>query len=149
MRTSSTENISNTPDAYMKRFLWASIVYLILAAVCGILSVTAGLGEFGIFALFHFNVLGFVSMLVFGLGYSWLPRLNCCRLRYAHWVAVHFWLGNAGLIGLVVFRGLFILTAKTPYLLLSAGSAIALAATIVMFVINLWMTLTPPDAGRT
>ncbi len=149
MRTSSTENISSIPGAYMKRFLWASIIYLILAAMFGILSITTGLGEFGIFALFHFNVLGFISMLVFGLGYTWLPRLNRCRLRYTRWVAIHFWVGNAGLIGLVVFRGLFILTGKTPYLLLFVGSAVALAATVVMFVVNLWVTLTPSDSVRT
>ena len=93
---------------YMKRFVLASLVYLGVAAIFGILNGITDLGYFGTFAHTHFNLLGFMSMIVFGIGYFILPRFNGTELRFESWVPVHFWLANISLIGMVVFRGLSI-----------------------------------------
>jgi len=97
---------------YMKRFIYAALAYLALAAVFGILNGATDIGYPGSFAHTHFNLLGFMSMMVFGIGYFILPRFNGTDLRFPGWVAVHFWLGNISLIGMVVFRGLTIETGN-------------------------------------
>ena len=77
---------------YMKRFVLASLFYLGLAAIFGILNGMTNIGYFGAFAHTHFNLLGFMSMIVFGIGYFILPRFNGSDLRFENWVPIHFWL---------------------------------------------------------
>ncbi len=128
---------------YMKRFVLASLVYLGVAAIFGILNGITDLGYFGTFAHTHFNLLGFMSMIVFGIGYFILPRFNGTELRFESWVPVHFWLANISLIGMVVFRGLSIDTGQELFNILFIVSATVQVVSIFMFIINIWLTLTP------
>lgn len=52
----------------------------------------------------HANLLGFLSMFVFGVGYHVLPRFVGKPLseRQARWAVWHLWIQNAGLILMVV-----------------------------------------------
>ncbi|MBI5904363.1 MAG: DUF1858 domain-containing protein, partial [Deltaproteobacteria bacterium] len=79
----------------------ASLVYFFLAAVLGIWmggTDTAGRVKF---AHVHFNLLGFMSMMIYGVGYFILPRFNGRTLRWPSWVPAHFYAANLGLIGMV------------------------------------------------
>lgn len=128
---------------YMKKFVYASLFYLALAAVFGILDGMLNLGYFGSFAHTHFSLLGFMAMIVFGIGYFILPRFNGTELRFESWVPVHFWLANVSLIGMVVFRGLNIETGESMYQVLFIVSASLQVVSIFMFVVNIWVSLTP------
>ncbi len=128
---------------YMKRFVYASLFYLALAAIIGILDGTVNLGYMGTFAHTHFNLLGFMAMIVFGIGYFILPRFNGSELRFESWVPVHFWLANISLIGMVVFRGLAVDTGASIYQTLFIVVASLQVLSIFMFVVNIWITLTP------
>ncbi len=128
---------------YMKRFVYASLFYLGLAAIFGILDGTINLGYFGTFAHVHFSLLGFMAMIVFGIGYFILPRFNGTDLRYENWVPVHFWLANISLIGLVLFRGLAVETGNSTYHGLFIASAAIQVISIFMFIVNIWVSLTP------
>jgi hybrid cluster-associated redox disulfide protein len=128
---------------YMKRFVYASLFYLGLAAVFGILDGTVDLGYFGSFAHTHFSLLGFMAMIVFGIGYFILPRFNGTELRFENWVPPHFWLANISLVGMVVFRGLTVETGQDLYHILFVIAASLQVISILMFVVNIWMTLTP------
>jgi|GEM_PF-5760347 len=127
----------------MKRFVFASLFYLALGTIFGILNGTVGLGYFGIFAHTHFNLLGFMAMIVFGIGYFILPRFNGTELRFNSWVAIHFWLANISLIGMVIFRGLAVDSGETSYNILFIIFASVQVISIFMFIINIWLTLTP------
>lgn len=131
-------------SVYMKNFVFASLFYLGLAAVFGILNGVYDLGYWGTFAHSHLNLLGFMSMIVFGIGYFILPRFNGTNLRFESWVPIHFYLGNISLIGMVVFRGLYIGTGSDIYSVLFIICAAAQVISIFMFIINIWITLTPP-----
>jgi len=87
-------------DRYTKGFVVASLAYFFLAAVLGIWmgGNTPGWVRF---AHVHFNLLGFMSMMIYGVGYFILPRFNGRTLHWPSWVPVHFYVANLGLIGMV------------------------------------------------
>ncbi len=130
-------------DKYMKRFVFASLSYLGLAAVFGILNGVTDLGYFAMFAHSHFNLLGFMAMIVFGIGYFILPRFNGTDLRWPGWVPIHFWLGNISLIGMVLFRGIQIETGASWAEVLFIVMASVQVISLFMFIVNIWVTLTP------
>lgn len=125
----------------MKRFIFASLTYFAVAAIFGILNGVTDVGYWGVFAHTHFNLLGFMSMMIYGIGYFILPRFNGTELRFPNWVPVHFWLGNISLVGMVVFRGLEIETGETVYQMLFIIFAVLQVTTIAMFILNIWMAL--------
>jgi len=121
-------------DRYTKGFVVAALVYFFLAAVLGIwMGGTDGAGWVK-FAHVHFNLLGFMSMMIYGVGYFILPRFNGRTLRWPSWVPIHFYLANIGLIGMVA-------TAperpSTGFILFSALSVISAG----MFAVNLGATM--------
>ncbi|UCE25337.1 MAG: DUF1858 domain-containing protein [Candidatus Zixiibacteriota bacterium] len=128
---------------YMKKFVYASLFYLGLAAVFGILDGTLNLGYFGSYAHTHFSLLGFMAMIVFGIGYFILPRFNGTELRFEAWVPVHFWLANISLIGMVLFRGLAVETGAGAHQVLFIVCASLQVVSIFMFIVNIWVSLTP------
>lgn len=128
---------------YMKRFVLASLFYLGLAAAFGILNGIFDVTYFGVFAHTHFSLLGFMAMIVFGIGYFILPRFNGTDLKFPGWVPVHFWLANVSLIGMVIFRGLSVETGSDAYGALFILFAAIQAVSLLMFVVNVWLTLTP------
>jgi len=121
-------------DRYTKGFVVSSLVYFFLAAVLGIwMGGTDGAGWVR-FAHVHFNLLGFMAMMIYGVGYFILPRFNGRTLRWPSWVPIHFFLANIGLIGMVA-------TAperpSTGFILFSALSVISAG----MFAANLGATM--------
>ncbi len=130
---------------YMKRFVYASLVYLGLAALFGVLNGMTDIGYWGAFAHTHFNLLGFMSMMVFGIGYFILPRFNGSDLRFPGWVAIHFWLANISILGMVAFRGLAVETGEDIFEILFIISASIQVITITMFIINIWLSLSPKE----
>lgn len=123
-------------DRYTKGFVVASLVYFFLAAVLGIWMGGADAAGWVRFAHVHFNLLGFMSMMIYGVGYFILPRFNGRTLRWPSWVPAHFYAANLGLIGMVATapslpsRG-FILFAVLS--VISAGMfAVNLGATMLL-----------------
>lgn len=91
----------------------------------------------------HMNLLGFVTMMICGVGYHLLPRLGGHPLRW-RWLAVfHLWLANAGLAMMVAGFLLRPSNALAGGAVLGTG-AVCSAAGALSFVINIWRTL---DAG--
>lgn len=124
-------------DRYTKGFVVASLAYFFLAAVLGTWMGAAGGPGWARFAHVHFNLLGFMSMMIYGVGYFILPRFNGRTLRFPSWVPVHFYAANAGLIGMVA-------TAPTlPSTGFALFSALSLASA-AMFVVNLGATMLLP-----
>jgi hypothetical protein len=121
-------------DRYTKGFVVGSLVYFFLAAVLGIwMGGTDGAGWVR-FAHVHFNLLGFMSMMIYGVGYFILPRFNGRTLRWPSWVPIHFFLANIGLIGMVATA------PERPsmgFILFSALSVISTG----MFAVNLGATM--------
>ena len=96
----------------------------------------------------HANLLGFVSMMIFGVAYHVVPRFTGRGLHEPRLASVHVWVANAGLIGMV---GGFVLRVHRPegVPLLVAGALLSTAGAF-MFIFNIWRTLEPlpPGIGR-
>jgi len=121
-------------DRYTKGFVVASLLYFFLAALLGIWMGAADAAGWVRFAHVHLNLLGFMTMMIYGVGYFILPRFNGRTLRWPSWVPAHFFVANLGLIGMVA-------TAperpSNAFVLFSALSVISAA----MFAVNLAATM--------
>ncbi|MBU6391646.1 MAG: hypothetical protein KGQ83_05355 [Planctomycetes bacterium] len=119
-----------------KNFVRASMVYFFIAAILGIImifmqSYPAQL----LFAHVHLNLLGWMSMMIYGVGYHILPRFSGTPLAYPKMGNIQFYLANIGVVGLVSFRPIH------PLAELFAGIVVV---SIGLFVFNIWMSTIPP-----
>jgi len=87
----------------------------------------------------HMNLLGFVTMMIFAVGYHVLPRIAGAPLRWEGLGFVHWWLSNVGLASMVT--GFFVLpSSPAGRWLLAPGGTLA-AAGAFCFIINIWRTI--------
>lgn len=95
----------------------------------------------------HMTVVGFLTMLVFGVGYQLLPRLFGHPLHNPRLAVAHLFLANAGLAGLVL--GFLLQPAgglAGRWVTTAGGSLFALG--VVCWVYNLWRTFDAADARQ-
>ncbi len=95
----------------------------------------------------HMNVVGFLTMLVFGVGYQLLPRLFGHPLYSVRLGAVHVYLANVGLVGLV--SGFFMRPhSEIASRWITATGGILFAFGALLWVWNLWRTFDAADARQ-
>lgn len=84
-------------------YLRMSVVYFVLGAFIG-LGMLIWPAESGYFVNVHahLNLLGFMSMMIYGVGYHILPRFSGRNIYSPVIMKIQFWLSNAGLIGMAV-----------------------------------------------
>jgi hypothetical protein len=126
------------------RFIKMSLIYLAVGATLGML--------FPIFprllglkyAHVHLNLLGFMSMMVYGVAYHILPRFQGKLLYSDRMADVQFWLANIGLVGLALFSALQAYWPALPFKIPLALSGLMEAVAIYLFVANMWLTFKQP-----
>ena len=80
------------------KFAWASLIYLVIGSTMGVImlltseSIKPSHG--------HVLLIGFVAMMIFGVGYHLLPVFSGTDLYSLRLAEIQFWLQNIGLIGL-------------------------------------------------
>ena len=119
-----------------KNFLRASLVYFLIAAILG--TVMISMKSYPAQLLFthvHLNLLGWMSMMIFGVGFHILPRFTGRPLAYPRIGNLQFYLANIGLVGLVCFRPIH------PLVEIFAGIEVI---AIGLFVVNMWVSTIPP-----
>lgn len=134
-------------DKYAKAFVKASLTYLGIGTVLGLLMLLWPVTRFTITRVHvHVLLLGFMSMMIYGVGYHILPRFMG-RPVYSHRLGnLQVWIANITLIGLSIS---WILEASwggfwhTLAILFGAGQAVA----IFLFIINLWKSMVPKTAS--
>lgn len=132
-------------DWFVKRFLQAALVWLGLGVTMGM--AMAVFPDLIIYrpAHAHLNLLGFVTMMIYGVAYHVIPRFFGHPLRNRGLAGAHWWISNSGLVLMVV--GFFLTPhsgAEARWVLgaggvLSAGGAFA-------FIVNIWRTMDGPVA---
>jgi cbb3-type cytochrome oxidase subunit 1 len=93
----------------------------------------------------HAHLLGFVSMMIFGVAYHVIPRFSGAPLRRPGLAVAHVWVANAGLAGMVggwIVR--FWLRDAGAALLGTGGALTAVGAGL--FIYNIWSTLGAGEA---
>jgi cbb3-type cytochrome oxidase subunit 1 len=124
-------------------FIRASLVWLVAGVTLGVAMAASPALIVYRATHIHFLLLGFVTGMIFGVGYHVFPRFAGRALRHPRLMMVHWWLGNAG-VG--AMGAAFALRASgvtwSPALLAAGGSAAAAGA--YLFAWNVWRTLDRP-----
>ena len=133
-------------DRFVKGFIVMSIVYLGVSTVLGIFM----LGNQNMLALkfvhSHLNMLGWVSMMIYGVGYHILPRFMG-RPLYSNKVGeAQFYLANVSLVGMLAFYALNVFDPASLYQTLTVLFGVVQMFAIFLFFYNMLMTLlTKPE----
>jgi len=128
-------------DKFVKGFIVMSIVYLGISTVLGLVM----LGNPDMMAIkfvhSHLNMLGWVSMMIYGVGYHILPRFMG-RPLYSNKIGeTHFWLANVSLVGMLAFYCLNVFDPGGAYLTFAIVFGVVQALAIFLFFFNMLMTL--------
>ena len=119
-----------------KNFVRASLIYFFIAAILGTIMISMrSYPAQLLFSHVHLNLLGWMSMMIYGVGYHILPRFSGTPLAYPKIGNLQFYLANIGLVGLVSFRPIH------PLAEIFAGVQVV---SVGLFVFNIWMSLLPP-----
>lgn len=130
-------------DPFVRRFIRASLLWLGFGVVLGVWMALSPAAVAYRPAHMHANLLGFVSMMIFGVAYHVIPRFTGHPLHSRRAAAAHVWIANAGLAAMV---GGFIVRVhqwRAGSALLAVGGSAA-AAGAFLFIYNLWRTLDEP-----
>jgi len=132
-------------DWFVKAFIRASLAWFALGILLGL--IMAAYPQWVAYrpAHAHMNVVGFLTMMVFGVGYQLLPRLFGHALYSRKLAIAHWWLANGGLAGMVT--GFFMqphVGARSAPVTATGGLLFAFGA--LGFVYNMWRTFSLADA---
>jgi cbb3-type cytochrome oxidase subunit 1 len=128
-------------DKYAKAFVRASLIYLGIGTLMGGWMILSPDFRFALTRVHvHILLLGFMAMMIYGVGYHILPRFMG-RPVYSHRLGnIQVWLANITLIGLSTS---WILEASqggswhSLAILFGMGQVIS----VFLFIVNLWMSM--------
>jgi len=126
------------------KFAWASLIYLLIGSTMGFVMVLSSLPLTPSPA--HVLLIGFVSMMIFGVGYHLLPVFAGTDLYSLRLAEIQFWLQNIGLIGLA-FTMPYRFASNSYLIGTEVFGSISLLA-IYIFVYNVARSLIPPKVGK-
>jgi len=131
-------------DWFIKAFIRASLLWFAAGIILGVgMAIEPGWIVFRP-AHAHMNVVGFLTMLVFGVGYQLLPRLFGHALHSQRLAVAHLFLANAGLVGLVAgFCLQSRSTGAARWFMAGGGTLYAIGALFWLW--NLWSTFNAAD----
>ena len=119
-------------------FIRLAIIYFMLAILLGLhMSVTGPVYPWMPIHV-HFNLLGWMSMMIYGVGYHILPRFSGVPLwsdKLSYW---QMWLANIGLVGMAA--GWVVRSSSGSPMLLLAFSLVE-GISIVFFALNMFKTI--------
>ena len=95
----------------------------------------------------HMLLLGFVTMMIFGVAYHVIPRFVGFSLHRPWLAGAHWWIANAGLLLMVIgFVARVHVTTLATVAIAVGGVLSALGAYLFVYVI--WRTIDGPDQLR-
>lgn len=128
-------------DRFVKSFILMGIVYLAIATVLGIFMLGYPFLVQFKFVHSHLMMLGWVSMMIYGVGYHILPRFAGKLLKSQKLGELQFWLANIGLVGMLAFYTLGTYNPSGLYRGLVIASGLIEALSISLFFYNMIATL--------
>lgn len=134
-------------DWFAKIFIRASLIWFLLGITLGL-----GMAIHPAWTVYrpahaHMNLVGFVTMMIFGVGYQILPRFFGHPIHSRTFAIAHIWLANIGLAVLVM--GFFLaphIGSRSIPVTASGGALWALGA--YGFVYNMWRTFNAAERRR-
>ena len=132
---------------FVKAFLKASLAWLALGVTFGVAMAVHPAWIVYRLAHMHMLLLGFVTMMIFGVAYHVVPRFVGFALHRPDLAQWHWWGAN---VGLALMASGFIVRVRAPYagtVLLGTGGILS-ALGAYTFVYLIWRTLDGPSAMR-
>ncbi len=136
-------------DWFVKAFVKAALVWLGLGVTLGV--IMAVHPEMAVYrtAHLHMNLLGFVSMMIYGVAYHVMPRFTGNAIHNVQIAVAQLWLANAGLALLAVGFAVRAHGERASIYLLAVGGVLG-AIAAYCFIYNIWRTLEgAPPVRRT
>jgi cbb3-type cytochrome oxidase subunit 1 len=130
-------------DRFARWFVIMSIVYLGIAAVVGIFMLYSSEAMNLKFVHSHLNLLGWVSMMIYGVGYHILPRFMGRPLYSQKLGDLQFWAANVGLVAMVVFYTLNVYRPSGGYVAVTVVAGVLELVSVFLFFYNMLRTLMP------
>jgi len=128
-------------DRFVKSFIVMSIVYLAIASILGVCMIVRPSLLTLKFVHSHLMLIGWVSMMIYGVGYHILPRFAGKLIKSKAVAELQFWLANTGLAGMLGFYTLGIYNPSDLYKGLTVASGALEVVSIFLFFYNMIATL--------
>ena len=130
-------------DRFVRNFIIASIIYLGISTILGIVMLQNP-GFLSLkFVHSHLNMLGWVSMMIYGVGYHILPKFAGKMIRYPKIGELQFWTSNISLVGMLLFYAMNVLSPAPSYAMIATLFGVVQAFSIGLFFYNMLATLLP------
>ncbi|MBS1257349.1 MAG: hypothetical protein MAG551_00391 [Candidatus Scalindua arabica] len=123
-------------DFVAKNFIRTSVIYFAISAIIGSYFLFHRHMQLN-YIHSHLMLLGWMSMMIYGVGYHILPRFNGNPVAFPILAIIHFWWANVALVGLVVS---WLLTMDV----LIGIFAILNAIGVIMFTTNILVSIRKP-----
>jgi cbb3-type cytochrome oxidase subunit 1 len=134
-------------DWFVRRFIKSALAWLGMGVSLGVAMAAHPMWIIYRPAHVHMNLLGFVTMMIFGVAYHVVPRFFGHPLYSKRLAGAHWWLSNAGLALMVA--GFVMAPHVEPLsvpVLATGGVLSALGA--FAFIFNIWRTIDGPATLR-
>ena len=132
---------------FVKAFLKASLSWLALGVSVGVAMAAHPVWTVYRLAHVHMLLLGFVTMMIYGVAYHVIPHFVGFELHRPVLAGVHWWFANAGLALMVSGFVARVLQPGAGTVILAAGGALS-ALGAYLFVYVIWRTIDGPSRLR-
>ncbi len=126
-------------------FIRQSVIYFLLGTLLGVIFLFSpdSANQDRISLHVHMNLIGWMSMMIFGVGYHILPRFSGKPIFNRKLETVQFWLASAGMMGMAIgwlLRSMVIQGGSEILIV----SGVVMFISIVLFVYNMLRTVQGP-----
>jgi len=131
-------------ETFVRRFIIMSVVYLGVASLLGVAMLGSEKAMALKFVHSHLNMLGWVSMMIYGVGYHILPKFMGRQMYSKKIGEAQFWVANIGLVAMLVFYTLNIFNPSDGLAGATVLAGLLELASIFLFFYNMLKTMMPP-----
>lgn len=134
-------------DWFVKAFLKASVVWLTAGVTAGVAMAAHPAWTIYRLAHMHMVLLGFVTMMIYGVAYHVIPRFAGFPLYSRRAATWHWWISNVGLLGMAAGFIVRVWQPRVGTPLVAVGGCLS-AIGAYTFAFLLWRTMDGPSALR-
>jgi len=128
---------------FVKAFLKASLAWLALGVTLGVAMAAHPVWTVYRLAHVHMMLLGFVTMMIYGVAYHVIPHFVGFRLHRPALAGAHWWIANVGLVLMASGFATRVASPTTGTVILAMGGTLS-ALGAYLFVYVIWRTIDGP-----